>query len=327
VVRKFDFGFGPGHVDGGCPLAFDLDNIDTGHVAPGTDARAPESCTTRSPLHIDDPGGRDNSFERLIETNRSMFHVEGDADTYNPNSRIANGGVSLLFQVVDYNGTADDFSAEVTILVTSGLMPQDAGEAGVVTTVPTWEAGEAWSVDPISIRTSTQMNFVGKYLSTEAYVSRHVLVAKFPSAPLPTSTSSATLLLEGSSSVLVARIVREGTSYRLDDGHLVGRIPTAEILAKFELFGDPTNTKLRICNSGSSVRDFLKSTICAGADINRTAANDEKGAPCDALSVAVGFTAVVAQIGGVYARVGRDKACDFPDGAPYADECDDNADR
>jgi hypothetical protein len=132
---------------------------------------------------------------------------------------------------------------------------------------------------------------VASIYDPQAYVAHGVLVAHLPLV-LGLGITSIPL-----SVVLTATMTPlGGGGYRLD-GQIAGRVSTHDIFAAVAAVRDPTTTNGGFLCGNDSTFQRVKANICAQADINHDPSNDNRGAPCDALSFAAPFSALPAGIG------------------------------
>ena len=88
--------------------------------------------------------------------------------------------------------------------------------------------------------------------------------------------SAQTYLSDGLAEDLTARLARNGI-WRMTDGRIVGRWPTASMLAAFSVLADPVDKTAFLCGDSGSYLAF-KPQLCGSADIMTTPANDSRGA-------------------------------------------------
>lgn len=288
---------GPGADAGGrVTSGFDLDGVCT---CPG-----PPSCVRPTGVKegCDNDGGIDSAGTDLL----AAFVKLADLD-FETNRRILDGERGLLFRVRFYNGGLDDAQVEAAIFLTSGTEP--ASDGGPPRR-PARDGTDRWTVDPESLYGKTGPPYVPLFVDQNAYVAKGTLVAKFD---FPLKVSDLTVNLSGG--VATARLVRQGSTYRLDDGRVVGRWATRDLLTALDAVRDPFGDG-GICGE-SELYKQLKKDVCATVDIAADPALDTTSAPCNALSMTVLFTAGPAQLGALLPREPPKRRC----GDAWADEC------
>ena len=295
VIAHVDFG-----LDGGV-TGYDLDRTCT---CPG-----PESCTpgANASPHCDGDGGTDNSGGALVA---KFAALSSQFDPAGANKSLQNGAGSLLVRVKGYNGTDNDTSVIIDVFVSNGTVPlDDAGN----NPVPLHDGTDQWGVDPASVA-GTPPPYVATHEDTAAYVSGGTLVGTLD-FPLGLALLTPDFLqLHGA--YVTARIVSTTHGLALQDGLISGRWDTHSLLTGMAQVVDPFDKTQHLCGTDLTYL-ALKSSICAAADITRLVQNDNTGAPCDALSLAIAFTAEPALLGGVYAGQPSPTPC----GASYTDQC------
>jgi hypothetical protein len=296
VVNGVDFG-----LDGGV-TSYDLDKTCT---CPG-----PESCTPITvSQHCDGEGGTDNSGGTLI-SNLAQLTNQFDPTTVNAN--FGKGTASLLIRVSGYNGTANDTQVDVSLFVSNGTVPlTDAG----ANPVPKHDGNDMWSVDPTAI-VGSPPPYVAVHADATAYVSGGVLVGSLD-VPLGLGWAFSQDFLQVQGAYLTATIVAGAHGYALSNGTIAGRWDTRNLLTGMQVLVDPFNKTQHLCGSDITY-GTLKALICKSADITLVAQNDNTGAPCNALSLALGFATEPVQFGGV---MSSGKTQPTPCGATYTDQC------
>ena len=278
-------GIEPG--DAGGTLGFDLDGVCT---CPG-----PPSCisaVTPPSMNCDEPGGRDLQGEPLFVVFDQAFAVTELGDF---SQRIAEGRLNLLLAVSDYNGGPDDTQVTVAAYGSNGLRDPDGGAY----VPPRWNGADEWNVDPASWFASTLTDagwhYTPSFFTTSAYVTQNTLVARFDDGITFDFGFTSTLVRDA---VLTATIAADPAGGYDLSGNFGGRIATADI---FDLMGRLTvgADAGRLCGANPLFQG-LSATVCQSADIMSSAAVDNTNAVCDALSIAVGFSAFPAELGAPY---------------------------
>ena len=279
--------------------SFDLDDRCT---CPG-----PESCRPApgAPEHCDDPEGRDNSGGALVAKFAKL------TDTFSTTKLITaleRGSSGMLVRVRRYNGGADDTNVEVSVFTSNGTVPLDGGASPV----PKHDGLDAWSSSPTSLIGGQGPPFIPQYVDLAAYVRSGVLVARFD-FPVRLFSNARPFTLRGS--VLSGTLVPAPGGYALQDGRFAGRWSARELLTSLQAVADPFAPGMFLCGTSVTYQN-VKSQICAAADLSNNLGIDPS-APCDALSIALGFSAEPATLGGVIV----DPKVATPCGESYTDEC------
>jgi hypothetical protein len=306
ALHTLDLGL---QIDGGAPplYGYDLDHVYTCCMG------APASCTPPivGSQHCDEDGGRDNAGGQLLANFALLAPTVFNADAIS--QRLQKGTYSILIQIQHYNGQLNDTQVTAALYASSGI---DAG-GDAAAPLATWNGTDVWTVDDSFVLNGDASPTLPTHFDVHAYVTGGVLVMQvnFPLSLGSSSTSNLTLDLTGG--VLAARIVPVGDgTYRLQDGQLAGRWSASSILAalpSLTFLGQP------VC-PGSSTYTGIKQQICQAADITADPGSDNKGTTCDALSVALGFTADPALMGSVVTAGSFPSLCG--DGAPPPpDDC------
>jgi len=295
ALSSVDFGG-----DGGV-VGFDLDRTCT---CPG-----PESCVPQSGSspHCDDTRGRDNSGGALIQQFSALTTA---LDPTKLTQHIGQGLYSLLLRVRSYNGTPNDSQVSVAAFSSNGTLPLDDGGANPI---PKHDGNDQWGLDPTSL-VGTPPPYVAAYEDDAAYVSGGVLVANV-SFPFSIGTSFGANFLRLDGAYLVGAITKTPTGYALA-GVVTGRWDTRNLLTGMQGIKDPFNPGQFLCGNDATYLAF-KAAICGAADIASEGSSDNTGAPCNALSLALGFQAEPAELGGILAAGVRPTPC----GTTYSDKC------
>jgi hypothetical protein len=251
--------------------------------------------------HCDEDGGRDNSAGQLLD-DFSLLDP-GDINDQAISARIAAGQYSVLVQVTDYNGQPNDTQVTASLYASEGI--EAAGDAGPPPA--RWDGTDVWTIDARFVLGSPDAGpLLPAHFDPHAYVSGGVLVMHldFPIALAFASDQTVTLDLTGG--VIAARVAAVGPgAWRLADGQVAGRWNVSSVLASLQALTFAGQT---IC-PGSMLYAQLKQHICAAADIATSPGSDNRGAPCDALSIGFGFTADPARLGAVVTPPSRTPLC------------------
>ncbi len=282
---------------GATPHSLDLDRTCT---CPG-----PESCRTTAPTHCDDSQGRDNSAGALF----LKFAKLTDAfNADNVNKGVKNGRSGLLLRLRHYNGLQNDTSVEFALFTSNGTVLPDGG-AGPV---PLHDGNDRWSASPASLLGGAGPPFIPNYVDINAYVNNGVLVANADFLVRLISNANPITLHGG---VLIAALVPQGATFALKQGRLTGRWSARDLLTTLQLEKDPFAPSEHLCGNNPTYLD-IKTQICKATDISSNLFPDPQ-APCDALSLGLGFEAEPALLTGTIA----DTPTPLPCGPTYTDQC------
>jgi hypothetical protein len=303
VVNRFDFA---SHVDdAGTLRGYDLDRSCT---CPGT-----PSCTSPKP-QCDDGAGRDNVGGVQLEKFVSF------APSFNPdtlNARMAKGVYGLLIRIRNWNGAPNDTSVEVSYYVSKGTDLVGDGGAHVP---PKFDGTDVFTVAKASLLGGVAPPYIPQpdAVDTAAYVRDGVVVAKGTTyhAELHTSDfGTRPIEVTLTNTTVVARLTKTATGYRLDDGMVAGRWPSNKLLTSLSPVYESLSGSFLCADSG--VYQAMKGVICSSVDISSAVQNDNTSATCDALSTAIGFTAVPVTFGAAVAGPPIAQPC----GPTWSDVC------
>jgi hypothetical protein len=274
AVHTIDMG------DNGDTPGYDLDNVCTCFDDAGS------SCSGASPqlsTYCDAPGGVDNQAAKLFQLielplGPGLF----GSDFFS--SEANQGAWSLLIYVQGYNGELNDPFVTVSLFPSPGL----GGKA------PAWNGSDKWPVTAESVGDGGLSNPL--FNSNGGYVSGGVLVATLPTSELTLAGGSGEAIsVRLSAGVLTAHIAMTNGVWSLKNGVIAARWALADVFKSLSTYRD--NNGNPICTNQISYT-FAKSTVCNDADI-LVDGTQPKSAPCDALSIGLGFTADPAVLGDI----------------------------
>ncbi|MEA2746084.1 MAG: hypothetical protein QOI41_227 [Myxococcales bacterium] len=306
-----------GSFDAGAQIGFDLDGVCTCFPDTTTAHGGDPSCIAPKggALACDGDGGADSQIATVL----AAYTVPNNAGYAGP---------TLLLKITRYNGRANDRQVFVAIVPSPGVFDAtgcgdagDTADAGRGPYTPTWQGCDHFSVDSDSVlpNTSEPTTFIS------AYVTDHVLVITPTARPITFVVGNTTLSV--SSSVMTARLTAVdaqlrpivpqpdvGQLFRVD-GISAGRVNTGDALRSIAS-GQAQTDGGPLCGFPNFFNTVKNSFVCPSADIATDPANDFKNAGCDALSLAVAFTAEPAFFGDV--RKPPQSACGDPADPQYA---------
>jgi hypothetical protein len=271
-------------------IGLDLDGVCT---CPG-----PESCVLPSKAladaSCDNPAGVDPVLNRVLQQFGQLYCVPLAQS-------VAMGYSNILFRISGYNGLPDDDQVGVELFVSIGTPPID--DAGTPTP-PRLDGTDVWLPwEP------TVSNSLSLYVDLSAYVSGSVLVARPEDVQgntlilwrlaaaecdsgLPPLLGVNPLLLAGRGIVVTGKLVAApGGGFSLQNALAGARTATdgtMGFLQALNLFG--------LCPSDLRYQGAA-SLVCPSRDIASSPTLDNKNAPCDAVSFAIGFEATPAILG------------------------------
>lgn len=304
ALDSLDFGTGR---DGGVPPTFgyDLDGVCT-CASPTALSTCVAPDSGAPPCDLAD--GRDNNVALILDKFARASTAFQPAQT---NAALRAGEFGLLVRVRGYNGLADDSSVEVALFGSAGTERDDAG----VPKPPVGDGHDRWTVDPASLVGGTAPPYVPVAADTNAYVSQFKLVATVDfRIAVGVGTGVSVVDLKGS--VVVGKLVKQAIGYRVEEGIVAGRWPTSKLLPSLEVFPDPLDPSRFLCGD-SPAYPIVKDLVCSARDIVSDVKQDNTGAPCDAVSVGIEFSAAPAELGAVLTPPPRAKPC----GPQWADDC------
>jgi len=276
-----------GSSDGGPYYGFNLDKRCTCPQA--------ESCVhSGAQQTCDDPNGIDNYARRIFE--ETNLTTEG-----NLNNAVQTGLSGALIKVSDYNGKADD--AVVTVTVYGSLGYEN------YPTPPQWNGTDRWTLDPGSAG--------GQFFTNNAYVVGGKLVASLNFPIIVGSAYTNPVTIELVSGRIVADLQMNGNSLVKMAGMLGGRWDPARFLPSLQHIADPNLDGGWLCGSDVTYL-FVKGFICSAIDINADPQFDnQQNAPCNAVSMGLGFEASPAVLG----NAGPVVDAGYPCGTTWTDKC------
>jgi hypothetical protein len=309
AIRTLDFGAGDGGAAPTKVVGYDLDGVCT---CPGLDTCKPFG---EAGTQCDLEGGVDNSGGALIKefSGSTNFFDQGYI-----NSQIAAGVFGAIFRVQKYNGQANDTNVQISIFVSNGTegAGTDAGPS-----IPTFQGNDVWTIDPGSLLggTITDAGPVPNVAyDLNAYVNDYTLVANISDMPLAigAATGEGLVTIDLTDAVVVAKLAPLGNGTFSATGTVTGRWESRKLLTALQVLHDPFDFDASLCGS-DTIYQLLKDRICNDQDIASNLLDDNKGAPCSALSIAFAFESVPAKYGSVFAKPDAGSGC----GPQWTDQC------
>lgn len=316
VVRTVDFG--DSAPDGGTPAyletGYDLDGLCTG-------PHGPSSCAPQpwiGGIHPDGPRGQDDAVALLLLNQKPTFGVQAIGSA-RANSSVALGHDAPLgvIRVRGFGGLGEDDHVEVDWFAVTALGVAGGPDGGVS---PKFDAGDRWPILSTSVVDPTVANpadAVSVYRDAQAFVTKNVLVARFPRIAIPLSN----VYFELQVVALTAEITRDqiARTWRLDNVVVAGGTSTNGLLGVIPqiaaiVFGVP------LCTDNHANYPAVKRFLCESADLPST-----PGLPttsrCASTSVGAKMQTAPASLGPIVAPPVLPSPCP-PATDPHNDSCD-----
>jgi hypothetical protein len=263
-------------------LGFDLDGRCTCNPDPA-------SCVPKSnqaDMQCDQSGGRDVMANTLVPTWAALGLTALSQSSLNSDLRVGRAGA--LIRIHNYNGLANDKLVILEFFGKAWIPP-----VGSVEQYTRRDGSDTWSVyrdSVVGVSTAIEQDIA-------AYVTDHVLVAKLRTATIAlrpnTGVVDNPLVVELLDAVLVGTLVPSDRGFRLESAQIAGRWPAHKALLSFGALSDSSGF---ICGTHPFFVP-LRAQVCGTLDIASARADDNTGAPCDAMSIAFGFSAGHAHVG------------------------------
>lgn len=274
--------------DGG-PLGLDLDRFCSCQGEPA-------SCIARSDqdkdLACDLPEGRDNQLTSLFNLIEFVLGLDTEADSlgtlYSEFAEL--GRWTVVFRVSGYNGLPNDDKVRVEWYPSNGLY-SDAG------TTPVWNGTDEWAVTPSAVvdPNAAPIDIKPLFFDNDAYVTNGMLVFSLQQGELLVTNGLTRLAITISDGTVMGQIDPYGGSYVLRNGIIAGRVSEQNQFKMVAEFRDHNGAPF--CTSGNPYWLATRDGICRGSDIQIGSPAPNKR--CDAISLALGFEADTAKVGGV----------------------------
>lgn len=256
--------------------------------------------------YCDGPDGRDNAGGALITTFASVLDDFGSESI---NKSALGGSSTVVFQVRQYNGEANDDQVEVAWMIGEDFN----GNGGV----PVWDGKDVWNVQKAGFLNDGAPPLTPRFADPNAYVRDYVIVATL----LGGSIGGADLSITLTAPLMVATLIpptENKNFWSIDSGTVAARWDTKDIFKLFRRFNDPVS-KQPLCTDNPFYVN-IKSEICKYADIP-LGVQVQPNVPCSALSIALRFTAAQIGIGSLIDTQAPENNCG-KDNDPANDSCD-----
>ena len=302
--------------------ALDLDGVCTCDDRPGSRDDGGPSCRSAMTT-CDGDGGTDDALGAVTALTASSVGVEGIA-----NGLIAAGHRTLLVQIAKYNGLANDDAVQVGTMVAAGIHAQGCASSVLDPSTGLYSAGRCGD-DPWAIAAGAIVGSVPLVVGT-GYVRDYDLVVTQLSSAVTLPFNDETTLdfrlpsLSGHLVPLAEDLTprdptvppteKEKRLFRLE-GTLTGRVLATESLGALGSYVQSNGARLCTSSAFSVIRDSL----CGATDIQgRPSTPADPTQPCDALSAALGFTAIPAVTSFVSDAGPPDAGCGGVDASLFA---------
>lgn len=265
----------------GVEVGLDLDGWCT------DDVTGPASCVPNANHSVDRSEGIDNAFAELIGTlefgYRATYGTELAADI---DLSLSRGAGNPTIRLRGWNGLADDQNMEVAIVPAAC-----GGPAGTTTCDESSDLPLDWSrADNVFLPDASGLVAgdpeMPRLLDGTAYMSGNVMVARLPAgADIAIPTPHGPIVMQLNEAWLVAQLAADRSG--LATGFVAGKWPRPSAEACAQYFG--------LC-PGTPQHMPIATTVAGALDV---VANGDggPGVPCDAVSIAIGFTAQLATWG------------------------------
>jgi hypothetical protein len=269
-------------VDGGA-VGYDLDGKCTANGAHTPCKGSPN----------DGDRGIDNAFFSNFIAGLAIPNDSPDPALTTTNEGITAGTSGIFLAVYGYNGKDDDAKVSFAIVSSPGLVgvgcsdAGDAGTPGFPEAGPRWDGCDVWSIGDTTILANVITEV------QPGYVAGGTLVVPYKDKDLVLRFAGTELRLRNA--VVAAKLVKQLGRYELVNGIVAGRSGSTDL---FQTAAGMTvnfnGSERRMCETPQAV-DLLRAQLCPARDLRL--AGEDPAAACDALSMAVGFTASPAAVG------------------------------
>jgi hypothetical protein len=292
--------FNTGDEAGGVQVGYDLDNVWT---CPGPPSCAPSAAVKSS---CDADRGVDNGGTKILQTFLAQSGMGGAVT-----AAIQAGRGGFLLTLKDYNGTPNDTRVLLSLFASTGIRPDQPGGDSPP---PKHDGTDVWMLDRRSLYGGSGPPYVANSADIDAYVTDGVLVGH-----LDLALNLDDLIFDLRAVVFTARITKTGDSYRLDEGIMSGRWPTAKLLTSLDTLKDPFNSSSGGLCGTSALYQSIKSSVCSSVDLVLDPAKDNAATParCDAVGLTITFTGEPAALGDLDDGKAPKHLC----GDGYSDDC------
>lgn len=302
-------------------LGFDLDGLCT--LSPTCESSDPSfACDPQSAMPGDGDYCRDNTFGKLEADTIALqglgkeFGLSNDAF----NCALCRGDYNFMFRISGWNGEPNDSNVRLDLYPSPGIeTPQTSWKCDLNAPLGSWKSNPCWTeTDRFTIQTkSTQgtpsaTELPGAVLNDpSAYVRDGYIVGLLPENTLfwfPGKSAALAFPLKLQRGIVVGKLVKDGESYRIEDGTIAGRARGQDLIEAFESLG--------LC-AGHPLFSLANTQLGLSSDVLWTGNNSDEAA-CDSISVGIGFDARVAAFAGIELPPSTLPGCPAGDGGTDA---------
>lgn len=282
-------------------LGFDLDGLCT--LSPTCKSSDPTfSCEPQSAMPADGDYCRDNTFGKLEADTIALqglgkeFGLSNDAF----NCALCRGDYNFLFRISGWNGEPNDSNVRLDLYPSPGIEAAPTSwQCDLEAPLGSWKSNSCWTeADKFTIQTKSTQGTpsaagLGPALLNDpsAYVREGYIVGLLPENTLfwfPAKSAALAFPLKLQRGVVVGKLVKDGESYRIEDGTIAGRARGQDLLEAFESLG--------LC-AGHPLFSLATTQLGLSSDVLYTGINSDEAA-CDSISVGIGFDARAASFSG-----------------------------
>ncbi len=255
--------------------------------------QASSSCKSNA-LVADPTGGVDNSSIQLLNGLMSQQPtVKSSLGDPAVNVAIDEGGFTLLVRLFG-------LQSAVNQSLVQGLTMAVQTSPGIRSGVPSWGGTDVWKVSASDVVGGLDGGTNSPIKTFKAYVTSGVLVATDPGPITLVITLPGGNTVSGAMPITLHQVVLTGTlvpradgQFDLANGTIAGRWATSDMLAAI---GSLSVSGSALCEVlGGGIYSVVLSNVCPQRDITSTG-TDDGTASCDAVSVAMAFDAVAADV-------------------------------
>ncbi len=274
-------------------LGFDIDGLCTGASKTCGKSDEPACAPLQGQLPIDGEYCRDNSFGNLATTLTYASSLTSQFGFGSLDCALCSGALNFLVRVQGYNGQADDDAIEVDFFPAVGLetpLPVDCSAR--FSDSSCFRPFMPWNIDRKVVTGASPGSSPSTLRSSAAFVRDGTVVIFLPDAFPIYFPGDDTIIRAFPITVhqgfITGKLAKQpDDTWRVDDGMIGGSTLLTEVLSSLEQIG--------LCK-GDTNYTVAEGVIQNVADLLGSGTID-KNAPCDAVSVGIGFVAQQATLG------------------------------
>lgn len=274
-------------------LGFDIDGLCTGASKTCGTSDAPACAPLQGQIPIDGEYCRDNSFGNLATTLTYASSLTSEFGFGTFDCALCSGALNFLVRIQGYNGQAADDAIDVDFFPAVGLetpLPIDCSAS--IPDSACFRSFMPWNIDRKVVTGANPGDSPSTLRASAAFVRDGSIVLLLPD-PFPIYFPGADPIIRAfpvtlHQGFITGKLARQpDDTWRVDDGMIGGSTLLTEVLSSLEQIG--------LCK-GDTNYTVAKGVIENVADVLGSGKRD-KNAPCDAVSVGIGFTAQQATLG------------------------------